>query len=184
MLPLIQRGPAQGLTDLAEYYQSFLREFSTGRVVAHHTNQNLGAMVYRAMIPMTSGAGESYNYAYLPSLAGAAPLIYRGLAVGLLGVFLVHLIRLRITGKPTGAFEIASVFLSSHLLSGITWKAHLVTLLFVFYVFLSRDPRPMSQPVGLRWDLAGPASRSLHWDATSLGTGFTITPEGIASSCG
>jgi Gpi18-like mannosyltransferase len=33
-LPLIQRGPSQGVTDLTDYYHTFLREFSTGRVVA------------------------------------------------------------------------------------------------------------------------------------------------------
>lgn len=155
-LPLIQRGPAQGVTDLTAYYHSFLREFSSGTVVADYTNQNLGAMVYRAMIPMTWGAGtESYNYAYLPSLAAAAPLIYRGLAVGLLAVFLTHLIRLRTAGRPIGALEIASVFLASHLLSGLTWKAHLVSLLFVFCVFFSLDRRRMSGgrqlALGLAW---------------------------------
>jgi glycosyl transferase family 87 len=154
-LPLIQRGPTQGLADLAEYYQSFLREFSTGRVVADYTNQNLAAMVYRALVPMTGGGGESYNYVYLPSLAGAAPLIYRALAVGLLAVFLVHLIRLRTAGKPIGALEIASVFLASHLLSGLTWKAHLVTFLFVSYAFFSLDPRRMRRggriALGLGW---------------------------------
>lgn len=153
-LPLIQRGPSQGLTDLGDYYQSFLREFFTGRVVADYTNQNLGAMVYRALIPMTWGEGEPYNYAYLPSLAGAAPLIYRGVAVGLLAVFLAHLIRLRIAGRPIGALEIASVFLASHLLSGITWKAHLVTFLFVFYVFFLLDARQMSRVSGLALRLA------------------------------
>jgi hypothetical protein len=154
-LPLIQRGPSQGVTDLAAYYQGFLREFSAGRVLATYTNQNLGAMIYRAMIPMTSGGMESYNYAYLPSLAGAAPLIYRGLAVGLLAIFLAHLIRLRTIGKPVGTLEIASVFLASHLLSGLTWKAHLVTFLFVSYAFFSLDPRPMSRggrlALGLAW---------------------------------
>jgi hypothetical protein len=154
-LPLVQRGPTQGLADLADYYHSFLREFSTGRVVADYTNQNLGAMVYRALIPMTWGEGEPYNYVYLPSLAGSAPLIYRWLAVGLLAVFLAYLIRLRVVGKPIGALEIASVFLASHLLSGITWKAHLVTFLFVFYVFFSLDRRQMSRAgrllLGLAW---------------------------------
>jgi glycosyl transferase family 87 len=154
-LPLIQRGPTQGLADLAEYYQTFLREFSAGRVVADYTNQNLAAMVYRALVPMTWGGAESYNYVYLPSLAAAAPLIYRGLAVGLLAVFLIHLIRLRTAGKPIGGLEIASVFLASHLLSGLTWKAHLVTFLFVYYAFFSLDPRRMSRggrlALGLAW---------------------------------
>ena len=43
----------------------------------------------------------------------------------------------------------------SHLLSGITWKAHLVTLLFVFYVFFWLDIRRMGREgriaLGLAW---------------------------------
>lgn len=45
--------------------------------------------------------------------------------------------------------------LASHLLSGITWKAHLVTLLFVFYAFFSLDRQRMSPSarrlLGLAW---------------------------------
>jgi hypothetical protein len=55
------------------------------------------------------------------------------------------LIRLRITATPIGALEIASIFLASHLLSGITWKAHLVTLLFVFYAFFLLRRQQMSR---------------------------------------
>jgi hypothetical protein len=84
-----------------------------------------------------------------------APPLYRGLALVVLGVFLFHLIRLRVTAKPIGALEIASVFLASHLLSGITWKTHLVTLLFVFYAFFSLDRQWMSpgarRLLGLAW---------------------------------
>jgi hypothetical protein len=82
-------------------------------------------------------------------------LLYRCLAVGVLGIFLFHLIRLRAAAKPIVALEIASVFLASSLMSGITWKAHLVTLLFVFYAFFSLDRQPMSRGarrlLGLAW---------------------------------
>src|SRR5207244_12841248 len=44
---------------------------------------------------------------------------------------------LRLRNAPLTAFELGSVFLAGHLLSGITWKAHLVTFLFTFYCFLS-----------------------------------------------
>jgi hypothetical protein len=62
-------------------------------------------------------------------------------------------------------------------LSGITWKAHLVTLLFVFYVFFSQDRKGMSPTsrvalliawggiasVGLGLDLIG--ARLYHYQA-------------------
>ena len=154
-LPMVQRGFHQGVTDLTTYYQSFLGQFASGRVVADYTNQNLAAMVYRAVVPRTWGEGETYNYGYLPSLEPAAPLIYRVLALVILAAFLAHLVRLRVRHRPLSVLEISSVFLASHLLSGITWKAHLVTLLFVFYAFFVLDPREIGRggqmALGLAW---------------------------------
>jgi glycosyl transferase family 87 len=144
-LPMIQRGFAQGILDLKMYYHTFLHAFASGAVIPDYTNQNLAALVYRAAVPMSSHDSPSYDYAYLPSLEAAAPLIYRVLAMGILVVFLAHLMRLRVTHRPITALEISSVFLASHLLSGITWKAHLVTLLFVAYSFFALNPELMSK---------------------------------------
>jgi Glycosyltransferase family 87 len=155
ILPMIQRGFHPGLTDLTTYYQTFLHQFASGRVIAHYTNQNLAAMVYRAVVPGTGGQGETYNYVYLPSLETAAPLIYQVAALVVLAAFLAHLVSLRVRHRPFSALEISSVFLASHLLSGLTWKAHLVTLLFVFYAFFVLDPRDLGRggrvALGLAW---------------------------------
>ena len=98
-------------------------------------------MVYRAVtVPKTP---QPFEYHYFPSLQPAAPVIYRTLAVVIFSVFLLHLFRLAKAKRPFTSFEIASVFLVGHLLSGITWKAHLVTLLFVFYSLLALDPRAL-----------------------------------------
>ena len=142
---MIQRGFSQGIIDLRDYYQAFLHQFAAGAVVTNYRNQNLAAMVYRALVPGSSGDTPPYDYAYLAALEPWAPTLYRVLAGVILGVFLLHLIRLRVTAKPVGALEIASVFLASHLLSGITWKAHLVTLLFVFYAFFLLRRQQMSR---------------------------------------
>jgi hypothetical protein len=154
-LPMVQRGFDQGLTDLTTYCQSFLQQFASGRVVADYTNQNLAAMVYRAVVPRTWGQGETYTYAYLPSLETVASLIYRMLALVVGAAFLAHLVRLRVRHRPLSPLEISSLFLASHLLSGLTWKAHLVTLLFVFYAFFVLDPREMDRgrrvALGLAW---------------------------------
>jgi hypothetical protein len=139
-LPMIQRGFAQGTVDLKTYYHTFLHAFASGAVIPDYTNQNLAALVYRAVVPLSSHDSSSYDYAYLPSLEAAAPLIYRVLAIIILVVFLAHLARLRTAGRPFTAMEVSSVFLTSHLLSGITWKAHLVTLLFVAYTFFAVNP--------------------------------------------
>ena len=47
------------------------------------------------------------------------------------------------------------MFLASHLLSGITWKAHLVTLLFVFYAFFVLDFSRFGRAGRLALGLAG-----------------------------
>lgn len=159
VLPILQRGVNQGLTDLATYHQSFLQQFAAGKVITNPRNQNLAAMVYRAVAPVGARETPPYDYTYLPSLQASAPLLYRVTAVAVLGAFLVHVIRLRATRRPVGALEISSVFLVSHLLSGITWKAHLVTLLFVFYAFFSLDagamPRSGRLLLALAWVAIG-----------------------------
>jgi hypothetical protein len=88
-------------------------------------------------------------------LAGAAPLIYRALVIAILAAFLIHLVRLRIDRQPIGALEVTSAFLVSHLLSGLTWKAHLVTFLFTSYVFFSLNRGAMTRAerviLGFAW---------------------------------
>jgi len=155
MSPVIQRGVAQGSADLTDYYLSFLHQFAAGRVVTNYRNQNLAALVYRAVVPAAAEDVHPYEYAYLPSLVAAAPLLYRALALVVLAAFLAHIIRLRNAHQPVGALEISSVFLTGHLLSGITFKAHLVTLLFVFYAFFLLDPGRVGRSgrwaLGLAW---------------------------------
>lgn len=138
-LPLLQRGPSAGVSDLAGYYTAFLGQFASGTVVTEYTNQNLAAMIYRAVtVPATPGR---YAYYYLPSLEPLAPALYR-VAAGLLIIgLLARLAWLAHRRRPISLMEIAGVFLVSHLVSGITWKAHLVSLLFVFYAFLVQDSR-------------------------------------------
>jgi len=72
-----------------------------------------------------------------------------------LAAFLMTLVRLRIRAAPITPFELSAGFLVGHLLSSVTEKAHLVTLLFVFAAFLSlewRTLRPGERAFGaVRW---------------------------------
>jgi hypothetical protein len=147
LLPVAQRGLSLGIADLTAYYDSFLRQFAAGGVLTIYTNQTIGAIVYRAVtIPKSP---QPFEYHYLSSLQSAAPVIYRTLAVIIISVSLLHLFRLAKARQPFTSFEIASVFLVGHLLSGVTWKAHLVTLLFVFYSLLTLDYRALPREVRL-----------------------------------
>ena len=149
--PLLMRGPATGAAELAEYYHSFLEGFEHGQVLTDQRVQNLGALVYRMMRPAETP--EHLQYGYLPASERATALTYETGAASLLLVFLLNLGLLRARGAAPSALELSTVFLISHLLSPITWKAHLVTLLFVFYTFLRL--RPAGLPAPLRVVLIG-----------------------------
>jgi alpha-1,2-mannosyltransferase len=150
ILPIIQRGPTQGAADLTAYYDTWLSQFASGKVVTSYTNQNVAALVYRAVT--APDTADQYRYNYLPSLEALAPVLYRGLAGLVLAGFVARLAWLARSRAPLTPLEIAGVFLTSHLLSGITWKAHLVTLLFVFYAVFSLDTRGL-----------GPIRRGALW---------------------
>ena len=152
LLPILQRGPTQGLADSSAYYHAFLGQFASGKVVTTYTNQNLAALVFRAVSP--SDRADRYRYDYLPSLQPFAASLYHVLVGLVLAAFVARLAWLAWRRARVTPLEIAGVFLTSHLVSGITWKAHLVTMLFVFYAFLSLD-----------WRALGPARRWILWMA-------------------
>jgi len=136
-LPMVQRGVTGGVRDLTEYYHAFLENFQAGVPPRYnrYTNQSLGAAVDRLMRP--PAVPEERDYRVMDASEGAARVTTRvaGIAIGV--AFLANLLLLRRRRAAVTVFEWSSVFLVGHLLSGITWKAHLVTLLFVFCAFLS-----------------------------------------------
>ncbi len=157
VVPLLARGPTTGATDLAEYYHSFLMRYQQGEVWTSTRNQDVGAMVYRMMRPEEHP--EQLNYQYLPASEETAALTYKASAGLLLLLFLITLGRLRARRADLSPFELSAVFLIGHLLSPITERAHLVTLVFVFYTFFALRPATLSPSarfglVGL-WALIG-----------------------------
>jgi glycosyl transferase family 87 len=142
LVPLLVRGPATGSAELREYYHSFLESRQHGQVGTG--DQNLGGMVYRMLRPTTNP--EQLNYQLLSASEQTAALVYRGSVAVLLVTLLGSLVVLRQRSAPITAFELSSVFLASLLLSPITRKAHLVTLLFVAYSFLAIRRATLPRP--------------------------------------
>ena len=142
-LPMVQRGPATGARDLADYYHTLLEGFGKGRVEQRYTNQNLAASVYRFTREPTEPTERDYRV--IATSEGTARLVYRIAALAVFVGFAGTLIWLRAHRVPLTVFEFNAAFLVGHLLSAMTWKAHLVTLLFIYYAFLSLKPR------GVRW---------------------------------
>ena len=68
-------------------------------------------------------------------------------ALGLvLLLFLATLVRLRIRRSPLSTLEFALPILTALLLSPITFKAHMVSLLLLYYSFLAIPPAILSAP--------------------------------------
>lgn len=144
-LPILQRGPESGVRDLTDYYHQ-VREFGAGRVVQRYTNQNLAAAVYRLMrppAPTEPTEPTDRDYRVFTASEQTARTVYRAGALLVVAAFLGTLAWLRVSAAPLTVFELSAAFLAGHLLSAMTWKAHLVTLLFVFYAFLSLPPRAL-----------------------------------------
>jgi alpha-1,2-mannosyltransferase len=145
VLPLLVRGPAAGAAELVEYYHTFLEEHQHGAIRDYTGGQNLAAFVNRMTQPKGSAQGVSYGY--LPASEQTAQLAYQALWATVLLIVLTKLVVLRLRGMPVSAFELAMIFLASLLLSPITFTTHLVSLLFVYYTFLSIRLVSPSPPV-------------------------------------
>jgi len=133
-LPLLWRGWHAGLTDLHNYYATFLEPFQNGRVEPEFHNQSLAAGIYKICLPNSTDPG--YSYQLLSLNVAEAAMVYKIfflLLSGLLGGFLLWE---RFSLKRNTLRGLALVFICMHLLSGITWEYHLVSLLFVYAVFV------------------------------------------------
>jgi len=136
-LPVLLRGFDTGMQDWKEYNRSFLSTFQEGKVVTSYTNQNLAAALYRMALPIDNS--ENLNYQIASLSEKTVEEFYKIISVLILILFIGNIVFLRIKRADITAFEISSIFLVGHLLSGITWKAHLVTFIFIFMTFFSVD---------------------------------------------
>lgn len=156
-LPIVLRGYSVGLTDLKEYYTTFLLEFEQGKVITTYTNQSLSAAVHRILQPSVNDQGIDYQLFY--GWENAARPIAMILSVFFLIAFIGKVIFNRIRSPKIDLFEIAMIFITMNLLSGITWAAHLVTLFVVYSIFFLIRPRNLSLPnryiVFFLWSLIG-----------------------------
>ncbi len=148
-LPIAQRGPARGLQDLREYHAALLGGLSHGRVIQEYKNHNLAAAVYRLTRPPQQPHERDYRIVTLSE--GTAQGIYRAAALLVGGLFAGTLLWLRYRGEPVSVFEWSAAFLTGHLLSAMTWRGHLPTLLFVLAAFFAIPWRTLPRPARAAW---------------------------------
>ena len=161
-LPMVERGPATGVQDLVDYYHTLLEGFGKGRVEQRYTNQNLAASVYRLTRAPTEPTERDYEI--FPASEATAGTVYRLSAILVLGGFLGTLAWLRAHRVALSVWELNAAFLVGHLLSAMTWKAHLVTLLFGYYAFLSVRPRGITWAILALMAVVGLTGRDLVGD--------------------
>jgi hypothetical protein len=147
LVPLIVRGPATGLAELREYYDSFLSGHQHAEVSSYTRGHNMASFVNRMTLLVQQGAGEDKEAGHR-----TAEIVYRTGWIAVALMFFGRLMHLRLRRVPISPHEMSMTFLVSLMLSPITFTANLVSLLFVFGALLSvrRNTIP---PWG--WPLAG-----------------------------
>ncbi len=136
-VPVLLRGPRLGVQDHIDYYNTFLGDFKKGKVITQYTNQNLSSAIHRLFLPSDNEENLDYQLFSLPKTT--VETIYKIVAGLIFMGFLINLIILRMKNAPVTPFEVCTPFLMATLLSGITWKAHLVSMLFVFMAVFTVD---------------------------------------------
>ncbi|MBL4716607.1 MAG: DUF2029 domain-containing protein [Bacteroidia bacterium] len=142
-IPFLFRGIEQGLLDLEVYYNRFLTPYQEGFVITRHHNQNLASAIYRLCLP--SDHQIPFDVQLFNFSEQTARMIYVVSAAILLIAFLVNTIRLNLQKKEISIFEFVSVFTIAHLISGMTWKAHLVSMLFIYGVLFSINHKQLTR---------------------------------------
>lgn len=137
--PAVWLGWEQNLQLLGGWYNAVVAGFVTqGAVRSEHTNQALVGILNRLFGPTIDA--ERYVQVTLIELSAAARNGLRlALSAGVLGVLAWACRgRGRVARRPLAhAAELGLVFIGMLLLSGLSWKAHFVTLLLPYSVLLT-----------------------------------------------
>jgi len=176
VVPLVLRGPSRGVDELREYYHVFLEKHQRGEIESYTAGQNIAALVSRATVAPEESGGESYRWA--PTTERTAQVLYRGLWIAVLLLFLGRLVWLRVRRAPVTAAEPAMVFATALLLSPITFTTHLVPLLYIFAAVLSVPlgrlgiaTRVLAALIGVGMLVCGLSGRDLVGGALYLAVG-------------
>ncbi len=150
LVPILWRGPSQGMTDLAAFVDSVLRGFLTGGVRVRADNYNLATLVYAVLGGVPAFGSWQAPYFMVDAGEAVRAIVYRILALTALGGWVTVLLLRRKRNERWSLVEVTATFLLAALVSGVTWHHHLVTLLFVMAVLVVELGR---QATG-RWLLA------------------------------
>ncbi|MTI29807.1 glycosyltransferase family 87 protein [Xanthovirga aplysinae] len=125
-IPLLFRGLERGMNDYYYYYNLFIEGYMDGQLIVKNTNHNLKSFLMKIFYPESnSQIVFSKDFKTLFTLANLGLFI---MALVLVGNGLAqHKQKIKVSLANLGA-----LFIFSHLASGITWSAHLVSAMFFF----------------------------------------------------
>jgi hypothetical protein len=148
LLPIAQRGPTQGWRDLRDYHATLLSGVIGGAVNARATNHGLAGAMHRLTRPPQP---PEPDYRVIALSRGTARTAIRLATVSIGLVFVATIVMLRRRQEPLSVFELSAALLAGHLVSAMTWRAHLVTLLFVLTAFFSIPAARLRAPARATW---------------------------------
>jgi hypothetical protein len=143
ILPSLIVGPSKAMADIIQYADFFFHKFLGQReLTLSYANQSLSGTIFR-LFSTLHDSGQPMVTIY-DFGAETAKKIYMTLDLlvfsALIGVFIFR----RMKKKSVSILEPALVMLVAHLTSTITWKAHMVSMLFVFAAVLTVDFKKLS----------------------------------------
>ena len=146
-LPMAFRGADNWIGDHEEYYEWFITTYiKEGRIVVDQANHSLAAGTIKTFHPESRDNGHVYPGDY-PVTTRIISIIH----IMLLAIIIVNGILLFRRRTQLSLTYLASILIFTHLYSGITWTAHMVTLTFCLLPVLLIDVKTLGRPGRIFW---------------------------------
>ena len=141
-LPIPFRGPDRWVQDHVDQYEKVLTPYlMNGRIVANYPNHNLKAGLVKTFHPESRDIVNVFGNQY-PTTSKIISI----LQLLFLGILIMNGILLRRRKIAFNLAYLASIMLFIHLISGLTWNAHLVTLMLCLLPVLLIDVKKLRSP--------------------------------------
>lgn len=140
-LPALQRGLSKGIDDHQKYYETFLKEFKEGKVVPDLKNHTIKSFIIKASSKTPNI--ENINISdYKIHMAIANIFLLFMFATILLAIYK----QIRVNHREFSFLILSAIFIFTHMISGITWSAHLVTAVFWYLPLFLIDWKKFNNP--------------------------------------
>jgi hypothetical protein len=139
VVPSAQRGFTKGLNDHLKYYEVFLKEFQEGKLKVGEKVHTFKSFSFKILAPETLNSDVDTDDYPVENTISNAFLI----ALLILIVFLSWF-QIRKGQASMNVAMISCILIFTHLVSGITWSAHMVTTMFSYLPLFLVNPKKLS----------------------------------------